>query len=125
MTSFGALCTKKHKIVACCFNCCERFYHSLQFKQAHNTQSAKANLHVHACIHAHGKNTQNLMEEGLGDHILLLRLWEGWRAAGFNRDFCKDHGLDLRGMNFAKDIRKQLDGKLRFVAFNMLFRIGT
>jgi len=51
-----------------------------------------------------------LMEEGLGDHILLLRLWEGWCAAGFNRDYCRDHGLDLRGMNFAKDIRKQLEG---------------
>lgn len=23
----------------------------------------------------------------------------------------RDHGLDLRGMNFAKDIRKQLDGE--------------
>lgn len=50
------------------------------------------------------------MEEGLGDHILLLRLWEAWRAAAFHRDFCRDHGLDLRGMNFAKDIRKQLEG---------------
>jgi ATP-dependent RNA helicase DHX8/PRP22 len=54
------------------------------------------------------------MEEGLGDHILLLRLWEGWQAAAFNRDYCRDHGLDLRGMNFAKDIRKQLEGDFAY-----------
>ncbi|PNH00701.1 putative pre-mRNA-splicing factor ATP-dependent RNA helicase, partial [Tetrabaena socialis] len=50
-----------------------------------------------------------LMAEGLGDHVLLLRLWEGWEAAGCNREFAADHGLDLRGLNFARDIRRQLD----------------
>lgn len=49
---------------------------------------------------------------GLGDHVLLLRLWEGWRAAGFSKAYCNEHGLELRGMNFAKDIHRQLTGKL-------------
>lgn len=30
--------------------------------------------------------------------------------AGFSRDFVQSHGLDLRGMNFSRDIRKQLAG---------------
>ncbi len=42
--------------------------------------------------------------------MLLLRLWEGWEAAGCGRDWAREHGLDLRGMNFARDIRRQLEG---------------
>lgn len=47
---------------------------------------------------------------GLGDHVLLLRVWEEWTAAGCTKQFCFDHGLDLRGMNFARDIHRQLTG---------------
>ncbi|KAG2499040.1 hypothetical protein HYH03_003225 [Edaphochlamys debaryana] len=53
---------------------------------------------------------RGLMAEGLGDHVLLLRLWEGWAAAGCNKEFARDYGLDLRGLNFARDIRRQLEG---------------
>lgn len=53
---------------------------------------------------------QELVAEGAGDHVLLLRLWELWEASGCTRDFCKEYGLDLRGMNFARDIRRQLEG---------------
>ena len=28
-----------------------------------------------------------------------------------SRDACFDYGLDLRGMNFARDVRRQLEGK--------------
>jgi hypothetical protein len=50
------------------------------------------------------------MSEGLGDHVTLLRLWQLWEKAGFSKEFCRQYGLDLRGMNFAKEIRKQLEG---------------
>jgi len=46
-----------------------------------------------------------------GDHLLLLRLYQLWAAAGFSREFVKSYGLDLRGMNFARDIRRQLAGE--------------
>jgi hypothetical protein len=45
-----------------------------------------------------------------GDHLLLLALYQLWAAAGFGKDFVRAHGLDLRGMNFAKEVRKQLAG---------------
>jgi ATP-dependent RNA helicase DHX8/PRP22 len=51
-----------------------------------------------------------LMAECQGDHILLLRLYQLWAAGGCTRDFCKTYGLDLRGMNFARDVRRQLEG---------------
>jgi ATP-dependent RNA helicase DHX8/PRP22 len=57
-----------------------------------------------------GRKLKQLAEECQGDHLLLLRLYQMWAAAGFTRDFVKAYGLELRGMNFAKDIRKQLAG---------------
>ncbi|GBF98616.1 pre-mRNA-splicing factor ATP-dependent RNA helicase-like [Raphidocelis subcapitata] len=51
-----------------------------------------------------------LMAECQGDHILLLRLYQLWAAGGCSREFCKQYGLDLRGMNFARDVRRQLEG---------------
>lgn len=51
-----------------------------------------------------------LMQEGQGDHVLLLRLWEEWERHNFSRQFCDEYGLDLRGMNFAKEIKRQLEG---------------
>jgi ATP-dependent RNA helicase DHX8/PRP22 len=50
------------------------------------------------------------MAEGLGDHILLLRLWEEWEGSGYSRDVSKDLGLDAKGVGFARDIRRQLEG---------------
>jgi hypothetical protein len=45
-----------------------------------------------------------------GDHLLLLALYQLWAAAGFSKEFVRAYGLDLRGMNFAKEVRKQLAG---------------
>jgi ATP-dependent RNA helicase DHX8/PRP22 len=52
-----------------------------------------------------------LVEECKGDHMLQLRLYQLWQDAGATRDFCKAYGLDFRGMNFARDIRRQLEGE--------------
>eukprot|EP00879_Flechtneria_rotunda_P013602 GHRR01014208.1.p1 GENE.GHRR01014208.1~~GHRR01014208.1.p1 ORF type:complete len:752 (+),score=245.25 GHRR01014208.1:131-2386(+) len=59
----------------------------------------------------HAQTAQSLKQlavECQGDHLLLLRLYNMWAAAGFNKEFVRSYGLDLRGMNFARDIRKQL-----------------
>ncbi|PRW39269.1 pre-mRNA-splicing factor ATP-dependent RNA helicase PRP1 [Chlorella sorokiniana] len=52
---------------------------------------------------------KELQKEGLGDHILLLRLYEAWQAAGASIDWCRDLGVDGRSMRFARDIRQQLE----------------
>lgn len=46
-----------------------------------------------------------------GDHLLLLCLYQLWAGAGFSKEFVRAHGLDLRGMNFAKEVRRQLAGE--------------
>ncbi|KAL4856425.1 putative pre-mRNA-splicing factor ATP-dependent RNA helicase DEAH4 [Chlorella vulgaris] len=52
---------------------------------------------------------KELMADGLGDHILLLRLYEAWEQAGQSIEWCRDIGVDGRSMRFARDIRQQLE----------------
>ncbi|BDA44197.1 ATP-dependent RNA helicase DHX8 [Coccomyxa sp. Obi] len=61
-----------------------------------------------------------MMAEGLGDHILMLRLFQGWERSGFSSKWCKDLGLDVRGMHFAREVRKQLADLLAHVGSKVL-----
>ncbi|KAH6777513.1 RNA helicase family protein [Perilla frutescens var. frutescens] len=45
---------------------------------------------------------------GLGDHIQFLQIYELWHQTDYNTDWCKDNNLQVRGMMFVKDVRKQL-----------------
>jgi ATP-dependent RNA helicase DHX8/PRP22 len=36
-------------------------------------------------------------EEGMGDHVVLLRVYQAWQKGGQRRDFCDRHGLSDRG----------------------------
>ncbi|KAF5197860.1 Atp-dependent rna helicase dhx8 [Thalictrum thalictroides] len=45
---------------------------------------------------------------GWGDHIQMLQIYEKWDRAGYDRRWCTDHDLQVRGMMFTKDVRKQL-----------------
>ncbi|WCJ38716.1 RNA helicase family protein [Euphorbia peplus] len=45
---------------------------------------------------------------GFGDHIQLLQIYELWDQNDYSIDWCKDNGLQIRGMKFVKDVRKQL-----------------
>ena len=65
-----------------------------------------------------------LVEECKGDHMLLLRLYQLWQEAGATRDFCKAYGLDFRGMLFARDIRRQLEGEGREWGLRREYGVG-
>ncbi|KAF3431080.1 hypothetical protein FNV43_RR25810 [Rhamnella rubrinervis] len=45
---------------------------------------------------------------GWGDHIQLLQIFEFWHQTNYSIDWCKDNGLQVRGMKFVKDVRRQL-----------------
>ncbi|KAI5679347.1 hypothetical protein M9H77_10297 [Catharanthus roseus] len=45
---------------------------------------------------------------GWGDHIQLLQIYEEWHQTDYNIQWCKDNNLQVRGMMFVKDVRKQL-----------------
>ncbi|KAL4364375.1 hypothetical protein GQ457_04G008520 [Hibiscus cannabinus] len=45
---------------------------------------------------------------GFGDHIQLLQIYELWDENDYNIGWCKDYDLQVRGMTFVKEVRKQL-----------------
>ncbi|KAH7439835.1 hypothetical protein KP509_04G078700 [Ceratopteris richardii] len=45
---------------------------------------------------------------GLGDHIQLLQIYEKWHEDGYNAEWCKEHGVKIRSMMFAREVRRQL-----------------
>lgn len=53
---------------------------------------------------------------GLGDHIQLLQIYEQWYQTGHNIDWCKENNLQVRGMVFVRDVRKQLSQIMQKIA---------
>ncbi|GJR33622.1 kinase-like domain-containing protein, partial [Tanacetum coccineum] len=45
---------------------------------------------------------------GWGDHIQLLQIYELWDQSDYSTDWVKDNNLQVRGMLFVKNVRKQL-----------------
>uniref|UniRef100_A0A2N9FSE1 RNA helicase n=1 Tax=Fagus sylvatica TaxID=28930 RepID=A0A2N9FSE1_FAGSY len=53
---------------------------------------------------------------GWGDHIQLLQIFEQWDITNYDIGWCKDHNLQVRGMLFVKDVRKQLSQIMQKIA---------
>ncbi|XP_054787039.1 probable pre-mRNA-splicing factor ATP-dependent RNA helicase DEAH4 isoform X1 [Prosopis cineraria] len=53
---------------------------------------------------------------GFGDHIQLLQIFERWDQSDYDIGWCKDNDLQVRGMLFVKDIRKQLSQIMQKIA---------
>ncbi|KAL0327356.1 UNVERIFIED_CONTAM: putative pre-splicing factor ATP-dependent RNA helicase DEAH4 [Sesamum angustifolium] len=53
---------------------------------------------------------------GWGDHIQLLQVYELWHQTDYNTDWCKENNLQVRGMIFVKDVRKQLTQIMQKIA---------
>ncbi|KAK7246966.1 hypothetical protein RIF29_41839 [Crotalaria pallida] len=53
---------------------------------------------------------------GLGDHIQLLQIYECWDQNDYDIGWCKDNGLQVRGMLFVRDVRKQLSQIMQKIA---------
>ncbi|CAN8304073.1 unnamed protein product [Cochlearia groenlandica] len=45
---------------------------------------------------------------GFGDHIQLLQIFECWDRNNYDTEWCKENGMQVRGMVFVKDVRRQL-----------------
>ncbi|KAH0991877.1 hypothetical protein GBA52_003360 [Prunus armeniaca] len=53
---------------------------------------------------------------GWGDHIQLLQIYECWHQTNYDIDWCKDYQLQVRGMKFVKDVRRQLSQIMQKIA---------
>ena len=45
-----------------------------------------------------------------GDHLTLLTVYNGWKAANFSNAWCYENFIQARSMRRAQDVRKQLLG---------------
>ncbi|KAB1207796.1 putative pre-mRNA-splicing factor ATP-dependent RNA helicase [Morella rubra] len=53
---------------------------------------------------------------GWGDHIQLLQIYEHWDRTNYDIGWCKENDLQVRGMLFVKDVRKQLSQIMQKIA---------
>ncbi|XP_021293526.1 probable pre-mRNA-splicing factor ATP-dependent RNA helicase DEAH4 isoform X1 [Herrania umbratica] len=53
---------------------------------------------------------------GFGDQIQLLQIFECWDENDYDIDWCKDYDLQVRGMLFVKEVRKQLSQIMQKIA---------
>lgn len=53
---------------------------------------------------------------GWGDHIQLLQIYEHWDRTNYDIGWCKDRDLQVRGMLFVKNVRKQLSQIMQKIA---------
>ena len=63
-----------------------------------------------------GNPLQKIVSEdafALGDHIVFLRTFERWQRERYRRDFAREYSLSERGLEFAKDVKRQLLDSLR------------
>ncbi|XAR48163.1 RNA helicase [Bertholletia excelsa] len=53
---------------------------------------------------------------GWGDHLQLLQIYELWDRTDYDIDWCKENNLQVRGMKFVRDVRKQLSQIMQKIA---------
>jgi ATP-dependent RNA helicase DHX8/PRP22 len=75
--------------------------------------SAERVFEAHNPAHASGQQPPGAelvsrAEAALGDHVVLLRVFQAWERAGGSRDWCRQHRVQSRGLEFARDVRRQL-----------------
>lgn len=52
---------------------------------------------------------------GVGDHLALLAVYEGWAESGFGSEWCYENFVQIKSMKRARDIRDQLVGLMERV----------
>ncbi|KXZ53668.1 hypothetical protein GPECTOR_6g585 [Gonium pectorale] len=57
---------------------------------------------------------------GVGDHIALLAVYDGWAESNFSSQWCFENYVQVRSMKRARDIRDQLVGLMERVEIEMV-----
>lgn len=66
--------------------------------------------YVRPCQRRQTHDGRNFSRGGVGDHIALLNVYDGWAEAAFSSQWCFENYVQLRSMKRARDIRDQLVG---------------
>lgn len=64
----------------------------------------------------HADNARmNFHQGNIGDHLALLKVYEGWAETNFSKQWCYENYIQVRSMKRAQDVREQLVGLLERV----------
>ncbi|GIL53495.1 hypothetical protein Vafri_9087, partial [Volvox africanus] len=63
---------------------------------------------------------RNFARGGVGDHMALLAVYDGWAESGFSTQWCYENYIQVRSMKRARDIRDQLVGLMERVEIEMV-----
>ncbi|KAG2496372.1 hypothetical protein HYH03_005601 [Edaphochlamys debaryana] len=63
---------------------------------------------------------KNFARGGVGDHISLLNVYDGWAESNFASQWCFENYVQVRSMKRARDIRDQLVGLMERVEIEMV-----
>ena len=77
---------------------------------------ADSSSHKNCRDHHRGNPLQKIVSAdafALGDHIVFLRTFERWQRERYRRDFAREYSLSERGLEFAKEVRRQLLESMR------------
>ena len=77
---------------------------------------ADSSSHKNSRDHHRGNPLQKIVSAdafALGDHIVFLRTFERWQRERYRRDFAREYSLSERGLEFAKEVRRQLLESMR------------
>ncbi|KAF5212937.1 hypothetical protein E0198_000449 [Clavispora lusitaniae] len=55
----------------------------------------------------------------LGDHFVLLNIWEQWSESGFSNIWCEDNFLQYKTLRRVKDVRTQLENLCRKIGLDV------
>jgi pre-mRNA-splicing factor ATP-dependent RNA helicase DHX16 len=69
----------------------------------------------------HADNARKAFARGSkGDHVALLRVYEGWQESGYSAQWCFDSYVQLRTMRRARDVKEQLVALMERVEIDVL-----
>ncbi|KAG2437125.1 hypothetical protein HYH02_011381 [Chlamydomonas schloesseri] len=63
---------------------------------------------------------KNFSRGGVGDHIALMAVYDGWAESNFSTQWCFENYVQVRSMKRARDIRDQLVGLMERVEIEMV-----
>lgn len=75
-------------------------------------------------VHADNAHKQ-FSRGGVGDHVALMNVYNGWAETNFSSQFCYENFVQLRSMKRARDIRDQLVGLMERVEIDMVSDVGN
>lgn len=68
----------------------------------------------------HAEASRKSFFSDIGDHIMMLKVYDDWAATGFNKQWCYEKFIQYKSLCRARDIREQLENLCEKVELKLL-----